>query len=116
MLIDLFRPPRDDSLQHSHDGLRLYPGSCDICPIEHLDLFYEEDFLPPLCSDFDENEAVICLGQLELHTTGFWPSPLSSSFRDPVGNCVLHDDLSIGQGCFQLKVCCMDFWNYSQTS
>jgi hypothetical protein len=30
-------------------------------------------------------------------------------FKDLVGNHVLRDDLSIGKGCFQLKVCCMDF-------
>jgi hypothetical protein len=44
MITDLFQPPRDGSLQHSHDGFQSYPGSCDIYPFEHLDLSYEEGF------------------------------------------------------------------------
>jgi hypothetical protein len=60
MITDLFQPPRDGLLQHSHDGFWSYPRSCDIYPFEHLDQSYEEGFQPYLCPNFDENGAVIC--------------------------------------------------------
>jgi hypothetical protein len=61
------------------------------------------------CPSFDGDPVCDIKGCFELHATDFQPSSLFSSFQDPVGNCVLHDDLSIGQGCFQLKVCCINF-------
>jgi hypothetical protein len=54
MITDLFQPPRDDVLQHSHDDFWSYPGGFDTYSFEHLDLFYEENFQPSLCSNFDE--------------------------------------------------------------
>jgi hypothetical protein len=59
MITDLFQPPRDDLLQHSHDDFRSYPGGFDTYSFEHLDLFYEEDFQPHLCSNLDEDEVMI---------------------------------------------------------
>jgi hypothetical protein len=49
-------------LQHSHD-FQSYPGGFDTYSFEHLDLFYEEDFQPPMCSNFDEGEVMICMEQ-----------------------------------------------------
>jgi hypothetical protein len=48
MLTDLFQPSRSDPLQHSHDDFQPYPRGCDTYSFEHLELFYEEDFQPPL--------------------------------------------------------------------
>jgi hypothetical protein len=59
MITYLFQPPMDDLLQQSHDGFHSYLGRFDTYYFEHLDLFYEEDFKPPLCSNFDEYEAMI---------------------------------------------------------
>jgi hypothetical protein len=68
MLTDLFQPSRSDPLQHSHDDFQPYPRGCDTYSFEHLELFYEEDFQPPLCSDFDEHEAMIHLGKKEFNS------------------------------------------------
>jgi hypothetical protein len=59
MITDLFQPPRDDFLQHSHDDFRSYPRGFDTYSFEHLDLLYEENFQPPLCSNFDEGKDMI---------------------------------------------------------
>jgi hypothetical protein len=50
MIVNLFQPPRDDLLQHSHDGFRSYPGGFDTYYFKHLDLLYKENFQPSLCS------------------------------------------------------------------
>jgi hypothetical protein len=59
MIMDLFQPPMDDLLQHSHDDLWSYPGGFDTYSFEHLDLLYEESFQPPLYSNFDEGKDMI---------------------------------------------------------
>jgi hypothetical protein len=48
MIIDLFQPPKDDLLYHSHDDLCSYPRGFDAYYFEHLNSFYEEDFQPPV--------------------------------------------------------------------
>jgi hypothetical protein len=50
MITDLFKPPRDDVLQHSHDDIQSYPGGFDegkdlICP--------EKDFCNVLTTYFE---------------------------------------------------------------
>jgi hypothetical protein len=59
VIIDLFQPPKDDFLQHSHDEFLSYPRGFDTYLFEHLDLLYEEDFQPPLCSKFDEGKDTV---------------------------------------------------------
>jgi hypothetical protein len=49
MFTDLFQPSRGDTLQYSHDYFQPFPRRCDTYSFEHLDLFYEENFQPPLC-------------------------------------------------------------------
>jgi hypothetical protein len=91
MITDLFQPPRDDLLQYSHDDFQSYLGSGDIYPFEHLDLSYEEDLQPPLCSNFDEDEAMIFPGH-EFHDESFQPSSFPSSCyttKDTTGNMFL---------------------------
>jgi hypothetical protein len=55
MFMDLFQPPRNDLLQHSHDEFQPYPNGYDTYYFEHLELFGEEDFQLPLCSDLGEH-------------------------------------------------------------
>jgi hypothetical protein len=86
MITYLFQSPRDDLLQHSHDDFWSYPRGFDTYSFEHLDLFYEEYFQPPLCSNFDEGEAMIFL-EKDFCDESFHPSPFSPCYStiDMVG-------------------------------
>jgi hypothetical protein len=64
MVTNLFQPPRDDLLQYSHDDFRSCPEEFDAYSFEHLDLFYEENFQPSLCSNFDEGEDMVSLEKI----------------------------------------------------
>jgi hypothetical protein len=109
MITDLFQPPMDDLLQHSHDDFRSYPIGFDPNPFEHLDFLYEEDFQPPLCSNFDDE--AMTFPEQGFRDENFQPFPFSSCYftKDTAGNFSPNGDFSVGQECFQLKVCCMDF-------
>jgi hypothetical protein len=90
MTIYLFQPPKDDLLQHFHDNLWSYPVGFDAYSFEHLDLFYEENFQPPLCSNFDEGEHMVHLEQ-DTCDKVFQPTcfPLSHYVtKDLAGKCV----------------------------
>jgi hypothetical protein len=47
----------------SPNNFRSYLEDFDDSSFEHLDLFYEENYQPSLCSDPDESEEVACLKQ-----------------------------------------------------
>jgi hypothetical protein len=59
MITDLFQPPRDDFVQHSRDDFQSYRGRFDTYSFENLDLLDEENFQPPLCSNFDEGKDMV---------------------------------------------------------
>jgi hypothetical protein len=61
VVTDSFQPPRHDLSQCSHDYFRLYPGGFNTYCFEHLDLFYEENFEPAWCSNFNEGKDMIFL-------------------------------------------------------
>jgi hypothetical protein len=44
-----------------HDDFRSYLEAFDEYSSEHLDLPYEDDYQPPLCSDFDRSKNIVCL-------------------------------------------------------
>jgi hypothetical protein len=102
MITNLFQPPRDDLLQHPHDAFQSCPRGFDTYPFEHLDLLYEENFQPPLCSNFDEGEDMICQEQdfcdEILHPSSF-PS-FHYAIEDTVGKHVPHPKLSPMQNFF----------------
>jgi hypothetical protein len=77
-----FQPSRSDPLHHSHDDFQPFPRRFDTYSFEHLDLFYEENFLPPLCSDFSEHsyEGMIHLGSQESNNEYSQPSFYSSCY------------------------------------
>ena len=50
-------------MQCSPDDFRSYLEDFDEYSFEHLDLFYEEYYQLPLCSNFDKGENVTCLKQ-----------------------------------------------------
>jgi hypothetical protein len=62
MITYLFQPPKSESLHHPHDDAHPFPGEFGTCSFEHLDLFYEEDIQPPICSNFDEYDTMIFPG------------------------------------------------------
>jgi hypothetical protein len=63
IIIDTFQTPRDDLLLYSPDDFQSYLEDFDEYSSKHLDLFYEENYQPSLCSDLDKSEQVAFLKQ-----------------------------------------------------
>jgi hypothetical protein len=53
--------PKDDLVPCFHDDFQSYLEDFSDFSSEHLDLLYEDDYQPPLCSDFDTSKNIICL-------------------------------------------------------
>jgi hypothetical protein len=53
--------PKVDLVQYLPDNFWSYLEAFDECSSEHLDLPYEDDYQPPLCSDFDRSKNIVCL-------------------------------------------------------
>jgi hypothetical protein len=53
--------PKVDQVQYLPDDFRSYLEAFDEYSSEHLDLPYEDDYQPPLCSDFDRSKNIVCL-------------------------------------------------------
>ena len=53
--------PKDDPVPCFPDDFRSYLEDFDDCSSEHLDLFCEDNYQSPLCSDFDTNKNIVCL-------------------------------------------------------
>jgi hypothetical protein len=64
MVIDIFQTPKDDLVQCYPNDFRSYLEDFDDYSFEHSDLFYEEDYQPPLCSDLGRGEDVAFLKQM----------------------------------------------------
>jgi hypothetical protein len=58
MITNLFQTPKDDLVLCSPNDFRSYLEDFDEYSFEHLDLFHEEDYQPPLCSDIDKGEDI----------------------------------------------------------
>jgi hypothetical protein len=63
VVADVFQAPKGDLVLCSPDDFRSYLEDFDEYSFEHLDLFHEEDYQPPLCSDLDKGEDIACLKQ-----------------------------------------------------
>jgi hypothetical protein len=63
IITEVSQATKYDLVQFSLDYFRSYLEDFDEYPFEHLDLFYEEDYQPPLCSNFDKGEDDACLKQ-----------------------------------------------------
>jgi len=87
IIIYLFQQPMDDLLWHSLDDFWSYPGRFDTYSFENLDLFYEEEFQPWWCSNFDEGKDIIGL-EKDFCDESFHPFPFSPfcSTIDMVGS------------------------------
>ena len=58
IITEFFQAPMDDLVQCSLDDFRSYLEDFDDYSSEHLDLFHEEDYQPPLCSDLGSKSNV----------------------------------------------------------
>jgi hypothetical protein len=61
VVTDVFQAPKGDLVLCSPDDFQLYLEDFDEYSFEHLDLFYEKYYQPPLCSDLDKGKDVACL-------------------------------------------------------
>jgi hypothetical protein len=59
MITNLFQTPKDDLVLYSPSDFRSYLEDFDDYSFEHLDLFHEEDYQPPLCSDLDRGKDIV---------------------------------------------------------
>jgi hypothetical protein len=57
VVIDDIQAPKDDLALYCHDDFRSYLEDFDEYSYEHLILFHEDDYQPPLCLDIDEDIA-----------------------------------------------------------
>jgi hypothetical protein len=53
--------PKVDRVQYLPDDFRSYLEAFDEYSSKHLDLPYEDDCQPPLCSNFDRSKNIVCL-------------------------------------------------------
>jgi len=61
IITDVFQAPKGDLVICSSDGFLSYLEDFDEYSFDKLDLFYEEDYQPPLCLDIDKGEDISCL-------------------------------------------------------
>ena len=61
MFTDAPQTPKVDRVPYLHDDFRSYLKGFDDYSSEHLDLPYENDYQPPLCSGFDSSKNTVCL-------------------------------------------------------
>jgi hypothetical protein len=55
-----FQAPKGDLALCSHDDFQSYLEDLDEYSSKHLNLFHEEDYQPPLCSNIDKGEDIAC--------------------------------------------------------
>jgi hypothetical protein len=60
MITNLFQTPKDDLVLYSPSDFWSYLEDFDDYSSEHLDLFHEEYYHPPLCSDLDRGKDIVC--------------------------------------------------------
>jgi hypothetical protein len=59
VVTNLFHTPKDDLVLYSPKYFRSYLEDFDDYPSEHLDLFHEEYYQPPLCSNLDRSKDIV---------------------------------------------------------
>jgi len=90
IIIEVFQAPKDDLVQCSLDDFRSYLEEFDKYSFEHLDIFYEWELQPPLCSDCDESEDMVLLEKDtcdEVSQPPYFPVSLYVT-KDVFGKCV----------------------------
>jgi hypothetical protein len=99
VVTNVFQAPKGDLVLCSPDDFRSYLEDFDEYSFEHLDLFYEEDYQPPLCSDLDKGEDVACLKQDTCDKVFHLPSTTLPRYvtKDVVGKHVPCPKFSLGK-------------------
>jgi hypothetical protein len=89
--------PKDDPVPCFPDDFRSYLEDFDDCSSEHLDLFYEDDYQPLLCSDFDASKNIVCLKKV-FHDFSLQPPVITLpclSIKGVVGKYIFHIELPL---------------------
>jgi hypothetical protein len=68
MFIDLFQTPKDNLVLYSPNDFQSYLEYFDDYSSKHLDLFHEEYYQPPSCSDLDRSKDIILRRRILLIT------------------------------------------------
>jgi hypothetical protein len=93
-----FQNTKDDPVPYLSDDFQSYLEMFDEY-VEHLDPFYEDDYRPPLCSDFGTSKDIVCLKKA---THNFSPQPPVItlpyfSIRGVVGSYLFYVEFPSGQ-------------------
>jgi hypothetical protein len=93
-----FQNTKDDPVPYLSDDFQSYLEMFDEYA-EHLDPFYEDDYRPPLCSDFATSKDIVCLKKV---THNFSPQPPAItlpyfSVRGVVGSYLFYVEFPSGQ-------------------
>jgi hypothetical protein len=91
--------PKDDLVPCFPDNFRSYLEDFDDCSCEHLDLFYEDDYQPPLCSDFDTSKNIVCLKKVS-HDFSLQPPVITLpclSIKGVVGEYIFNVEFPLKQ-------------------
>jgi hypothetical protein len=99
VVIDVFQAPKGDLVLCSPYDFWSYLEDFDDYSFEHLDLFYEEYYQPPLCSDIDKGKDVSFLNQDTCNKVFHLPSIILPHYvtKDVVGEHVPCLKFSLGK-------------------
>jgi hypothetical protein len=89
--------PKDDPVPYFPDDFRSYLEDFNDCSSEHLDLFYEDNYQPLLCYDFDKN--IVCLKKVS-HDFSLQPPVVTLpclSIKGVVGKYIFYVELPLRQ-------------------
>jgi hypothetical protein len=89
---------KDDLVPYFLNDFRSYLEMFDEYA-EHLNPFYEDDFQPPLCSNFDTSKDIVCLKEVT-HDFSSQPPVIALpcfSIQGVVGNCLFYVEFPSGQ-------------------
>jgi hypothetical protein len=95
----IFQAPKGDIVLCSPDNFWSYLEDFDEYSCEYLDLFYEKDNQPPLCSCIDKGDDIACLKQGTCDKVFHLPSTTLPRCvtKGVVGKHVPCPDFSLGQ-------------------
>jgi hypothetical protein len=99
MIKNLFQTPKDDLVLCSPNDFQSCLEDFDEYFIECLDLFHEENYQPPLCSNIDKSEDVACPDKDPCDNVFWLPSTILSRYvtKGVVGKHVLCIKFSLRQ-------------------
>jgi hypothetical protein len=94
-----FQKTKDDLVPCFPDDFQSYLEIFDEYPSEHLDSLHENDYQPPLCSDFDTSKNIVCLKQ-DSHDFSLQPPVITLpcfSIKGVVGKYIFYIEFPLRQ-------------------